>query len=93
MAMSPRELLQQSRLGFAASAAGAVKVFVALKSPTLDSATKYRLDQLQFVLEQTIANKLVGTIPATNLPALRADPSVSETEVSQRLSPNLPRPH
>jgi hypothetical protein len=66
-----------------------VKVFIVLRTPSLEGKTRARFDELGVSIVQTIGNKLVATAPGTVLDRLRADPAVAEVERSTRLRHHL----
>lgn len=67
---------------------GIVRVIVDLQTPQADAGDLGRLKGLGLTVRQIVKNKVIGSIDAECLPALRADALVREVEVSTPLKPH-----
>ena len=89
MSLNPRDVLRATRPG-GPTGSGPVKVLVALRCAAADDDVRRRLEGLGMKIDAAVRNKVVGSVPATALDALRADPDVAEVEVSTALRPHAP---
>lgn len=87
MSMNPSDLLRAMRPD-GAGGQERIKVLVALRRDAADPACRDRLQRLGLAVDGAVRNKLVGSIPAAQLDALRADPDVAEVEPSVPLRPH-----
>jgi len=88
MSFEPRDFLRATRPGDAQPTGGRVKVLAALNRGELDGPSRKRLEALGMSIDAVISNKIVGSLPAGNLQALRADPIIAEVQTSVPLHPH-----
>ena len=82
-----KDILRKSNQGLTEKS-GYVKVLVALKSSKPDQASLDRLRALGLSIDRVVRNKVIGSIAADRLNALKKDPQVAEAELSVRLGPH-----
>jgi hypothetical protein len=93
MSLTPREILRATRPGDARpKGPEPVNVLIALNQPRPDQACRDRLTGIGLSIKSVVDNKIVGTIPATRVDELKADPCVAEVETSVALRPHAPTP-
>ena len=85
MALTPRDILGRDREG---DRRGPCRVFVVLDTKAPDADLLGRLESLGLDVERTIGNKLIGTLAADRLDALRSCPGVLEVELSRPTKPS-----
>ena len=71
---------------------GAVKVLVALRVSEPDASLLDRLRGLGLTIDRVIKSTVLGSVPASQMEALRGDAQVAEVEPSARLRPHEATP-
>lgn len=81
MKMDLKDILRKSNQGLT-ERQGQVKILAALRTPDPDEACLNRLRGLGLTIDRVVKNKIIGSIDAEKLAALRADADVEEAELS-----------
>jgi hypothetical protein len=85
---NPLDRFRSPRGAGADVSADRLSVLVALRGDCLEEEARARLELLGLVVDRVVQNKVIGSIPASRLTALRGDPAVAQVEVSARLRPH-----